>query len=59
VTLIGRFWVTAEADEMDPNGNDLSKTYHLEARRVHTNGLENFWSLLKRGIAGTREPTLA
>ncbi len=27
--------------------------------RVHTNGLENFWSLLKRGISGTyvsREP---
>jgi hypothetical protein len=21
--------------------------------KVHTNGLENFWSLLKRGIAGT------
>jgi hypothetical protein len=21
--------------------------------RVHTNGLENFWSLLKRGLAGT------
>src|SRR5207245_2042380 len=21
--------------------------------RVHTNGLENFWSLLKRGISGT------
>jgi transposase-like protein len=21
--------------------------------RIHTNGLENFWSLLKRGIAGT------
>ena len=21
--------------------------------RVHTNGLENFWALLKRGIAGT------
>ncbi len=21
--------------------------------RVHTNGLENFWSLLKRGITGT------
>ena len=21
--------------------------------RVHTNGLENFWSLLKRGIKGT------
>ena len=21
--------------------------------RVHTNGLENFWSLLKRGVAGT------
>ena len=21
--------------------------------RVHTNGIENFWSLLKRGISGT------
>ena len=21
--------------------------------RVHTNGIENFWSLLKRGIGGT------
>ena len=21
--------------------------------QVHTNGLENFWSLLKRGLAGT------
>src|SRR2546421_5505868 len=21
--------------------------------RVHTNGLENFWSLLKRGVSGT------
>ncbi|MGD1061640.1 MAG: transposase [Terracidiphilus sp.] len=21
--------------------------------RVHTNGLENFWSLVKRGISGT------
>ena len=21
--------------------------------RIHTNGLENFWSLLKRGIGGT------
>jgi len=21
--------------------------------RVHTNGMENFWSLLKRGISGT------
>jgi hypothetical protein len=30
VTLIGRFWVTPEA-----------------------NGIENFWSLLKRGIGGT------
>jgi ISXO2-like transposase domain len=29
---------------------------HAEAYvdgRVHTNGLENFWSLLKRGISGT------
>ena len=29
---------------------------HLERYvdgNVHTNGIENFWSLLKRGIAGT------
>ena len=29
---------------------------HAEAYvdgKVHTNGLENFWSLLKRGIKGT------
>ena len=25
----------------------------ISAGRVHTNGLENFWSLLKRGISGT------
>jgi transposase-like protein len=42
--------------------NDLTQDYahrvidHAEKYvdgRVHTNGLENFWSLLKRGIAGT------
>jgi transposase-like protein len=42
--------------------NDLNKDYvhqvidHAEAYvkgKVHTNGLENFWSLLKRGIKGT------
>jgi transposase-like protein len=41
---------------------DLNKTYVHEVvnhaqeyvrGRVHTNGLENFWSLLKRGLAGT------
>jgi transposase-like protein len=41
---------------------DISPEYvhsvvnHLEnyvAGRVHTNGLENFWSLLKRGLSGT------
>jgi hypothetical protein len=29
---------------------------HLETyldRKVHTNGIENFWSLLKRGLKGT------
>jgi hypothetical protein len=40
----------------------LNKTYvheivnHAETYvrgRVHTNGLENFWSLLKRGLSGT------
>jgi len=44
-------------------GYDLLKNYfphevinHVEAYvrgQVHTNGLENFWSLLKRGLHGT------
>ena len=32
------------------------EAYHAEQYvkgRVHTNGLENFWSLLKRGLRGT------
>ncbi len=42
--------------------NDLDDEYfhgvidHAESYakgRIHTNGLENFWSLLKRGIKGT------
>jgi transposase-like protein len=45
-----------------PSYNGLSKDYTHEAidhareyvrGNVHTNGLENFWSLLKRGIRGT------
>jgi transposase-like protein len=45
-----------------PSYNGLSKEYahavvdhavEYVNSRVHTNGLENFWSLLKRGIAGT------
>ena len=45
-----------------PSYNGLSKDYAHEAidhareyvrGNVHTNGLENFWSLLKRGIRGT------
>jgi transposase-like protein len=45
-----------------PSYNGLSKDYFHEAidhareyvrGNVHTNGLENFWSLLKRGIRGT------
>lgn len=45
-----------------PSYNDLHSTYMHEVvdhaveyvrGRVHTNGLENFWSLLKRGIKGT------
>jgi hypothetical protein len=30
---------------------DHAKAYAVE--NVHTNGLENFWSFLKRGIKGT------
>jgi len=45
-----------------PSYNDLDAAYMHEVvdhaveyvkGRVHTNGLENFWSLLKRGIKGT------
>jgi len=45
-----------------PSYNGLNKDYAHEAidhareyvrGNVHTNGLENFWSLLKRGIRGT------
>ena len=45
-----------------PSYNDLDSAYMHEVvdhaiqyvrGRVHTNGLENFWSLLKRGIKGT------
>ena len=44
------------------NYNGLSESYthnvvnHLERyveRNVHTNGIENFWSLLKRSLGGT------
>ena len=45
-----------------PSYNDLDMAYEHKMAdhaieyvngRVHTNGLENFWSLLKRGIKGT------
>jgi transposase-like protein len=45
-----------------PSYNDLQNEYQHQmvdhaieyvCGRVHTNGLENFWSLLKRGIKGT------
>jgi transposase-like protein len=45
-----------------PSYNDLANDYahavvdhavEYVNERIHTNGLENFWSLLKRGIAGT------
>ena len=48
-------------DEL-PSYNKLSSDYlhqfidhaeHYVNGKVHTNGMENFWSLLKRGIKGT------
>ncbi len=48
--------------DQNPGYNDLRDTYdhatvnHMETYvdgRVHTNGIENFWSLLKRGLHGT------
>lgn len=37
--------------EFDHETIDHAEAY--VAGRVHTNGLENFWSLLKRGLSGT------
>lgn len=31
----------------------INHTEKYVCGRVHTNGIENFWSLLKRGIGGT------
>ncbi len=48
--------------DQNPGYNDLRDVYdhatvnHIETYvdgRVHTNGIENFWSLLKRGLHGT------
>jgi transposase-like protein len=48
--------------DQNPGYNDLRDLYdhatvnHIETYvdgRVHTNGIENFWSLLKRGLHGT------
>ncbi len=56
-----KFGATVYTDELTAYEN-LSYKYahdvinHTEAYvrgRVHTNGIENFWSLLKRGIGGT------
>ena len=38
-------------DEFVHGGVDHANKY--VDGRIHTNGLENFWSLLKRGISGT------
>jgi hypothetical protein len=65
VTIIGRFWVTTEASvytDALPSYNDLGNEYRHQVvdhaieyvrESVHTNGMENFWSLLKRTIGGT------
>jgi hypothetical protein len=36
-----------------PEESDLSHSETYVRGQVHTNGLENFWSLLKRNLKGT------
>jgi transposase-like protein len=46
-------WVAYKGLETDYQHQVVDHAMKYVDGRVHTNGLENFWSLLKRGISGT------
>lgn len=46
-------WVSYRGLEADYIHNVIDHAESYAEGKVHTNGLENFWSLLKRGIKGT------
>jgi transposase-like protein len=46
-------WVAYKGLETDYQHQVVDHAMKYVDGRVHTNGLENFWALLKRGIAGT------
>ena len=46
-------WVAYKGLETDYQHQVVDHAMQYVNGRVHTNGLENFWSLLKRGLAGT------
>ena len=35
------------------HARDRQSCYRIRSRQVHTQGIENFWSLLKRSLRGT------
>lgn len=46
-------WVAYKGLETDYAHQVIDHAVKYVDGRVHTNGMENFWSLLKRGISGT------
>jgi len=46
-------WVAYKGLETDYQHQVVDHAMRYVDGRVHTNGLENFWSLLKRGLSGT------
>lgn len=46
-------WLSYRSLDVEYNHAFVDHTKQYVAGRVHTNGIENFWSLLKRGLRGT------